>query len=135
MSREDRRILVAHRLAQANTALGDAQHLLTAGRSAQSVINRAYYAMFYAVLALLQVAGLAPKKHSGAIALFDKEFVKRGIFPKDMSRDLHQAFDLRQEVDYLVLADESPERAQRALERAERFVAAVGAYLSAEGEV
>lgn len=39
-------------------------------------------------------------KHSGAIALFNKDFVKQGIFKKDYSRWLHDAFDLRQRSDY-----------------------------------
>jgi len=38
---------------QAKTALDDAQFLFKGDRSPQSVVNRAYYAMFYAALALL----------------------------------------------------------------------------------
>jgi uncharacterized protein (UPF0332 family) len=38
-------------------------------------MNRLYYAMFYAVLALLQEKEMGTSKHSGAIALFDREFV------------------------------------------------------------
>jgi uncharacterized protein (UPF0332 family) len=34
--------------------------------------------MFYAVLALLQKVGKVPRKHSGAISLFDTEFVRKG---------------------------------------------------------
>jgi hypothetical protein len=45
-------------------------------------VNRAYYAMFYAVLALLAQGKQENSKHSGAIALFDKDFVKLGIFKK-----------------------------------------------------
>jgi uncharacterized protein (UPF0332 family) len=32
--------------------------------------------------------------------LFDKEYVKEGIFPKELSKSLHIAFDLRQTHDY-----------------------------------
>jgi uncharacterized protein (UPF0332 family) len=62
-------------------------------------MNRLYYAMFYAVLALLQAKHLGTSKHSGAIALFDREFVKTGIFPKELSMALHRAFALRQKGD------------------------------------
>jgi len=34
--------------------------------------------MFYAVLALLQKIGKVPRKHSGAISLFDTELVLKG---------------------------------------------------------
>lgn len=51
-------------------------------------MNRLYYAMFYAVLALLQEKEMGTSKHSGAIALFDREYVKTGLFPKEMSKAL-----------------------------------------------
>ena len=46
--------LVRYRLEQADAALGDAKFLLEGNRSPQSIVNRAYYAMLYAALALLQ---------------------------------------------------------------------------------
>ncbi len=80
MKPEDVGVLVGYRMGQARTALDDAQFLLDGGRSPQSVINRAYYAMFYSVLALLQTIGKVPGKHTGAIGLFDTEFVMKNIF-------------------------------------------------------
>jgi uncharacterized protein len=56
--------------------------------------------MFYAGLALLQKASKTPSKHTDVIDLFDTEFVLKGIFPKELSRDLHKAFELRQVSDY-----------------------------------
>jgi uncharacterized protein (UPF0332 family) len=38
-------------------------------------VSRAYYAMFYAALALLTSLGKGASKHSGALALFDQLFV------------------------------------------------------------
>jgi uncharacterized protein (UPF0332 family) len=64
-------------------------------------MNRLYYAMFYTVLALLQNKELGTSKHSGAISLFDREYVKPGIFPREMSKALHRAFELRQIGDYM----------------------------------
>jgi len=57
--------LVRYRLEQADAALGDAKFLLEGNRSPQSIVNRAYYAMFYAALALLQKIGKVPSKHAG----------------------------------------------------------------------
>jgi hypothetical protein len=85
MKDEELEELIAARLAQARVALEDAKFLLDARRSPQSVINRSYYAMFYAALALLQKIGKAPSKHAGVISLFDTEFVIKGTFSKEFS--------------------------------------------------
>lgn len=42
----------------------------------RGTINRSYYAMFNAVLALAASRGVAISKHTHAIAFLDKEFVK-----------------------------------------------------------
>jgi len=129
--REEIAALVQYRLEQAEAALDDAKYLLDGNRSPQSVINRAYYAMFYAALALLQKAGKIPTKHAGAIGLFDTEFVLKGVFPRELSRDFHKAFELRQVSDYRVLQSPSREKAEETWERPTRFVRAVREYLRA----
>lgn len=97
--------LSAYRLSQARDSLREADVLQREEMNLRSVMNRLYYAMFYAVLALLQTKQLGTSKHSGAIALFDREFVKPGIFPKELSKALHRAFELRQKGDYLEEAE------------------------------
>jgi uncharacterized protein (UPF0332 family) len=69
---ENTRILVNYRLEQAIESLEAAKVLLEKGLLRPSV-NRSYYAMFYAVLALLTVKRKETSKHSGAISIFDKE--------------------------------------------------------------
>ena len=81
MKQEDNNNIITYRLEQAQTALDDAIYLSAGGRSPQSIVNRCYYAMFYATLALLQDIGKAPTKHSGIISLFDTEYVIKGISP------------------------------------------------------
>jgi uncharacterized protein (UPF0332 family) len=98
---EGRMALVEFRLVEARDSLKEASVLLQTGMSFRSVMNRLYYAMFYAVLALLQNKAMGTSKHSGAIALFDREYVKPGIFSKEMSKALHRAFELRQVGDYM----------------------------------
>ncbi|MCS7304116.1 MAG: HEPN domain-containing protein [Thermoguttaceae bacterium] len=84
----------------AEAVLADAQLLLRQGGSAWSIINRAYYAMFYATAAFLLSIGQGSAKHSRVIALFDRHFVKSGRFPMEMSQWLHKAFELPQRSDY-----------------------------------
>jgi uncharacterized protein (UPF0332 family) len=71
--------LVEYRLEQANEALAAAAVNL-ANALERSAVNRAYYAMFYAVLALLASRTIETSRHSGAIAQFDVLYVKPGCF-------------------------------------------------------
>ena len=126
---ENRKALIEYRLTQARDSIREADVLDQSGMSRRSVMNRLYYAMFYAVLALLQEKEMGTSKHSGAIALFDREFVKTGAFPKEMSKALHRAFELRQKGDYMeeaeVTADDVAEIrpvAEQFVESAERFL-------------
>jgi uncharacterized protein (UPF0332 family) len=124
-------ILIQYRIKQAEESL-DAKALLDGGRSPRSIINRSYYAMFYAVLALLQKIGKVPRKHSGAISLFDTELVLKGLFSKELSKDLHDIFNLRQVSDYQVIETVTSEDAETALKRAEGFVEAIRKHLIPE---
>ncbi len=85
--------------------------------------------MFYAVLALLAARKEETSKHSGAIAIFDREFVKPGVFPKEFSRWLHDAFDLRQRSDYSPQAVFGKDQAAEIQRQAETFVSQVGMEL------
>jgi uncharacterized protein (UPF0332 family) len=99
MTSENIRALVQYRLEQADESL-QAACLLIEHNLFRQAVNRSDYAMYYAVLALLATVKKKTSKHSGVISLFDKKFVKKGIFPKELSRWLHGAFDLRQRSDY-----------------------------------
>ena len=50
---EKRKVLARYQLQQADESLEEARYLLAGEKSLRSVANRAYYGMFYAVLALL----------------------------------------------------------------------------------
>jgi len=124
--------LIRYRLDQATTSLEDAKFLLTGNRSPQSIVNRSYYAMFYAVLALLQKISKIPSKHTGVISLFDTEFVIKGIFHKELSKDFHKAFELRQQSDYKVIKPVTSERAEEILQKAGHFLEVVKTHLLGE---
>ena len=129
MITENIQALITYRLEQADESLDAAQVLLDKGL-VRSSANRAYYAMFYAVLALLAKSKQETSKHSGAISLFDREFVKTGTFTKDFSRWLHDAFDLRQRSDYSIEHHATTEEAGKTIENAISFVTEVKAILA-----
>jgi uncharacterized protein (UPF0332 family) len=93
-------------------------------------VNRSYYAMFYGVLALLAAEGKGTSKHSGALAFFDRDFVRNGVFGDEFSDWLHEAFDLRHRADYREMFAVSSELGQSVLDHAVAFVAAVKARLA-----
>jgi hypothetical protein len=124
--------LVRYRLAQAERAIRSAESLRDVGDLPGSV-NRAYYAMFYAVPALLAMQGMGASKHAQVIALFSREFIKQGIFPVHLGRWLRAAFDLRLRADYRELFQVTPEHARDTLAHAVEFLAAVRGHLQAEG--
>ena len=129
MKSKEIEILIKHRLEQAQQALDDAKYLIDGDRSPQSIVNRSYYAMFYAALALLQKISKTPSKHSGVISLFDKEFVMKGIFEKELSKDFHKAFELRQSVDYRIIRPISIDKSTAIWQKAVNFVQTVEHYL------
>jgi uncharacterized protein (UPF0332 family) len=85
--------------------------------------------MFYAVLALAALKEVAISKHTHAVAFFDKEFVHKGIFPKELFRSLHYGFDQRQTTDYGEIWDIEHGEAKIALSEAKSFVKAIIVYL------
>jgi uncharacterized protein (UPF0332 family) len=123
---------VRYRLQQAAETLREASLLLdqSAWRGAQ---NRAYYAMFYAVLALLATRQLGSSKHSGVLGLFDREFVKPGLLPRAFSRSLRLAFNRRQSWDYGEVEELDPEETTEMVAEAKLFVQAIEGFLQESG--
>jgi len=95
----------------------------------ESSVSRSYYAMFFCAEALLLAKGLSFSSHKAVISAFGEQFVKTGIFPADMGRDLSRAFEQRQISDYEYRFVIPREAAEAGLERAESFVASVEDHL------
>lgn len=117
--------LIAYRMERAQQTLQAAQLLDEQNADTASVVNRAYYAIFYAALAMLATTGEETSKHSGVMALFDRHFIKTGVLPKEMGKFLHTAFDMRQTADYEDKAEISREISRQILEFAKEFVKSI----------
>ena len=117
---------------RARRYLKSAEILLKEG-DFESCVSRAYYAMFYSAEALLLTKGLSFSSHRGVISAFGEHFVKTGIFPKEMSRELHRAFEKRQLGDYEYTFVISKSEAEEMLEKGEEFVKKIVQYLKKEG--
>ena len=83
---EKKRQLALNRLQQADESLDEARYLFDGNKSARAIINRTYYAMFYAILALLIFEEYSSSKHSGVLSYFNSRFVKDGLIPRELGR-------------------------------------------------
>jgi uncharacterized protein (UPF0332 family) len=130
----DKETLFKYRIEQAEETLFDAAKMLKNHLSPRSIVNRAYYSMFYTLLALYidKDINLKTSKHSGVISIFDKEFVHTGKIDKDFSKILHRIFIMRQEGDYKELVKISQDDAARSLEDAKEFLSAMKNYIKSD---
>ena len=78
----------------------DAALLLLKDDYVDFAASRAYYAMFYAIEALLLSTDLCFSKHSAVISAFGKEFIKTGLLDVRFHRSVMDAFDVRNAGDY-----------------------------------
>ena len=96
---DEQMALVRYRLDRAQGTLTEAATLLEHGLDA-GVVNRIYYACFYAVSALLYSEGMHRSKHSGVISLFNQHWIKPGKLPVEMGDFYQTMFAKRQMGDY-----------------------------------
>lgn len=62
--------------------------------------SKAYYAIYQAARAALATLAVDSSKHSGVISLFNINFVKTGVLPKECSKIIANAQDLRLSSDH-----------------------------------
>ena len=63
-------------------------------------INRSYYAAFYAIKAVLALEEIDFKRHKDAVAYFNKTYIAKEIFPREMGKRLGRLKQERENSDY-----------------------------------
>ena len=91
-------------------------------------INRSYYAIFHALRAVNALDEYDSSKHSGVISHFNHDHVKNGDFPKETSRMIKNAMEIRQKSDYDDFYIASRAKAEEQLDTAERVDVLESAY-------
>lgn len=124
-------VLKAYRFQQAEETLRDATAMIDGNFSPRSIVNRSYYAVFYAVLALFLKEGISIRtsKHSGVISIFDKEFILSGKIDRRFSKILHRLFNARQEGDYKELVIVTIDEASDYVDQASELIGMIKQYL------
>lgn len=119
---------VAAYLHKAEECLIDCQILVRESRF-DAACNRAYYAFFDSIRALLASEGISINSHSAAQSLFGLHFIKTGLFANHYSRDVNRLMEKRQGGDYEPDIQLTQFDAEDSLRTAKDFVEAVRSYL------
>jgi len=87
-----------------------------------STVNRIYYAIFYAVNALLITKELYSSKHSGVPAIFNREIIHKGLIERQWGEFFTDMFDRRQKGDYKDFVEFERQDVEEWLKTAEEFI-------------
>ena len=92
----------------------------------ESSLNRIYYTIFYAVMALAQKENFKTSKHASLIGWFNKKFVfeDKSLEPK-LFEVYKDAFEYRQDSDYDPMYKPDLEEVKELLTNAKAFVESV----------
>ena len=74
-----------------------------------TLVNRMYYAAFHAVTALLIHNALHVHTHRGALTIFNKEFVRTGVFTEEEGHLFSKLEGMRERGDYNCFIDTTEE--------------------------
>lgn len=125
---ENRKAVITYWLGKASESLAAANDEFTAGRLTFAV-NRAYYACFYAVSALLLGKELRFKKHSGVRAAFRQHFVKTNVVSDEDGRLYDELFESRQRGDYVELVEFEKDQVENLIIQSSGFVERISSLI------
>ena len=118
-----------YRLNKAKETLETAKMIFNEGKDFTSANNRAYYAIFYAIRAVLAIEETDFKRHKDVLAYFNKEYVNKEIFPKMIGRKMSQAQRIREDSDYDDDYEPSLEKTEQQINTAGELVDLVEKYI------
>ena len=90
--------------------------------------NRAYYAVFHAINAVHTLNGNGYKRHKDAVGNFNKDYVKKEIFPREIGRRIGEAEEIRHASDYDDFYIASREESERQVAVADEFIKLTETY-------
>lgn len=128
MLNETKKDLCKYRIEKARECIKSAETLRSIEDYA-SAANRSYYAIFHSIRAVMALDGEDRKKHSGVIAYFQEHYIKSGVFDKECSYIIKNAFQMRQESDYEDFCIISKEEVSEQIKNAEKLIAMIEEYV------
>lgn len=119
-----------YRLNKAKETLETARMIFNEGKDFTSANNRAYYAIFYAIRAVLAIEEFDFKRHKDVLAYFNKEYVNKEKFPKNIGRKISQAQRIREDSDYDDDYEPSFEKTEQQINTAQELIDLVEEYIN-----
>lgn len=135
MDNEATQDFAKYRLSRAKETLNTAIIILDEVKDYTSANNRAYYAIFYAIRAVLALEQIDFKKHKDVMAYFNKNYINTEIFPKKIGRKIAQAQRVREDSDYDDEYRPSYEKTKQQLETAKELIELVEKYIDGECKI
>lgn len=119
--------LAKYRFNRAIEELDNAKAVYETG-SFKLALNRSYYSIFHAMRAVNVLDEFDSSKHSGVIAHFNQYHVKNGDFPKEASKIIRAASEMREHADYEDFFTASRSEAEKQINNADNFLNYVKEY-------
>ena len=127
MDNKEIEILSKYRLEQSKENLEEAMALFNINKF-KGASN--YYSIFHAIKAILALEQTDFKKHSSVIAYFNKEYVSKEIFSKELGKRVTEARFFREKSDYVDFYIVTKEECQKQIKTAEIMIENVEKYLN-----
>lgn len=129
MDNNEIQALSEYRLNQAKENLIEAEALYNINRY-KGASNRAYYAIFHAIKSILALEEVDFKKHSSVIAYFNKEYISKEIFSRELGKRISEARFFREKSDYVDFYIITKEECESQIETAKETIKCVEKYIS-----
>lgn len=129
MDNKEIEILANYRLDQAKENLEEAEALFNINKF-KGASNRAYYSIFHAIKAILALEETDFKKHSSVIAYFNKEYISKTIFPRELGKRVSEARFFREKSDYVDFYIVTKEECQTQIDTAKLMIENAEKYIN-----
>ena len=131
MYSEEVKSLAIYRLEQAKENLEEAEALFSINKF-KGASNRAYYSIFHAIKAVLALEETDFKKHSSVMAYFNKEYVSKEIFPRELGKRVNEARLFREKSDYVDFYIVTKEECRAQIDTAISMIEKTEEYINAK---
>lgn len=128
MDNNEIKALSEYRLNQAKENLIEAEALYNINRY-KGASNRAYYAIFHAIKSILALEEVDFKKHSSVIAYFNKEYISKEIFSRELGKKISEARFYREKSDYVDFYIITKEECESQIETAKETIKVIEKYI------
>lgn len=129
MDNKEIEALSKYRLDQAKENLEEAEILFSINKF-KGASNRAYYSIFHAIKAVLALEQIDFKKHSSVIAYFNKNYISKEIFSRELGKKVSEARFFREKSDYVDFYIVTKEECQTQIDTARLMIGQIENYIN-----